>query len=85
MTLKIISSVIHAPDRCEPKNRERRPRSCGALRSRIHTKVQMPKNAIIAMKSWRKPSTAQCPTHGIAQSSWSSPNRIPIRLPYASR
>ena len=75
MTLKIMNSVIHAPPRCEPKNRDRRPRSFGALRSRITTKVTMPKNAIIAMKSCRKPSTAQWPTIGIAQSSPSAPEQ----------
>ena len=51
MTLKIMNSVIQAPRRWDPKNRERRPRSLGALRSRITTNVRMPKNAIIAMKS----------------------------------
>ncbi len=42
MTLKIMNSVIHAPRRWEPKKRERRPRSAGALRSRITTKVEDP-------------------------------------------
>ena len=85
MTLKIMNSVIQAPDRCEPKKRDRRPRSFGALRSRIQTKTQIPKNAIIAMKSCRKPSTGQWPTTGIAQDSVSAPKASAISAPYASR
>ncbi len=85
MTLKIMNSVIHAPRRWEPKKRERRPRSLGALRSRITTKVRIPKNAIIAMKSCRKPSTGQWPTSGIDQASWSAPNASAMSAPYASR
>ena len=78
MTLKIMNSVIQAPERCEPKNRDRRPRSFGAFRTRIQTNVAMPKNAIIAMKSCAKPRIGQWPTTGIAQSSGPSPpvNRI---------
>ncbi len=51
MTLKIMNSVIQAPLRWEPKKRDRRPRFSGAFRTRMTTKVRMPKNAIIAMKS----------------------------------
>ena len=79
--------MIQAPDRCEPKNRDLRPRSLGAFRNRIKTNVAIPKNAIIAMKSCAKPSTAQCPTSGIAQSSGPSPpvNSTFSSEPYASR
>ena len=53
----------------------------GAFRSRIHTNVQMPKNAIIAMKSCRKPNTGhvpkmnQCHSGSRAINPWSSRRR----------
>ena len=77
MTLKIMNSVIHAPPRCEPSNRDLRPRSLGALRSRISANVRMPNSAIIAMKSCRNPSTAQWPTTGMAKLSVTPSGRVP--------
>jgi hypothetical protein len=72
MTLKIMNSVSHAPPRCEPSKRERRPSLAGEFRSRITAKTMMPSSAMTAMKSWRKPSTPQVPTTGMAKPSWKS-------------
>ena len=77
MTLKIMNSTTQAPVRCEPLNRDRRPSRSGELRSRMIANVMMPASAISAMKSCRKPSTAQLPITGIAKSSSNS-------APYAS-
>ena len=85
MTLKIMNSVIHAPRRWEPKKRDRRPRSFGAFCSRIQTKTQMPKNAIIAMKSCRKPSTGQCADQRDRPGERVGAEASPISAPYASR
>ncbi len=67
MTLKIMNSTSQAPPRCEPLNRDLRPRRSGDCRRRMTANVAMPTSAMTAMKSWRNPSTAQCPMNGIDQ------------------
>ena len=68
MTLKIMNSTSHAPPRCEPLKRDRRPSRSGALRRRITAKMTMPTSAITAMKSWAKPRRSHSPTSGIDHS-----------------
>ena len=68
MTLKIMNSTSQAPPRCEPEKRDLRPSFSGGSRSRMSAKVTMPTSAMIAIKSWAKPSRSQCPITGIAHS-----------------